>query len=77
MTEGQVDAIFGCPADRVPTVHVSMTFPGPPIRFQKNWSGREGIAVVAFSPEGTVVLKALVQPPEVGWLDRLRRWLGL
>src|SRR5262245_44081228 len=58
MTEGEVEAIFGGSADRVPTVALSLDVPGRPVRCQKTWSGRDGVAVVAFDPEGTVVWKS-------------------
>jgi hypothetical protein len=77
MTEAEVEAVFGYRADRRQTVVVTLDFPDRPARYQKNWSGREGVAVVAFSAEGTVVWKSLVQLPEEGWFDRLARLLGL
>src|SRR5262245_55865060 len=57
MTEAEVEAILGGPASPRQTVSVNLDIPGQPVRAQKNWPGYDGVAVVAFSPEGTVVWK--------------------
>jgi len=80
MTRAEVEHIAGPPGDRRTTVHGSQTWARPPFEYAdfETWFTDEGILVVYFSANGTVVGKELVDY-EPGWLEtmvaRMRAWL--
>ncbi len=78
MTESQVEAIFGRPADRQTILTIPLEEPGKPVARQKNWSGRgHGIAVVAFGPDGGAVWANFVYMSDESWFAGLVRRTGL
>jgi hypothetical protein len=77
MTEAEVEALFGGPADARTVVRVTLDASGKPMALQKSWTGRRHIAIVGFSPEGTVVWKGTIGITHENWFLATARQLGL